>query len=171
MGCKPVCATAFPGASHYLIMRRNAALGLGDGDDRAFPEQVTIPFQKELENEPFSMAKLRSVQVKGVAMSKLHTSLCFHRLIWFVLSEWVYAVVITNEPKGNLRLCGFGNGGRFLPFSFRSEYAIANLKSQIGPRSTYTIRSCISPAIRSDHRICRTGSGPHTGPYRIWSSL
>ncbi|KAL5530926.1 hypothetical protein ACEPAG_3802 [Sanghuangporus baumii] len=77
-------------------INRNAALGLGDGDDRAFPELVPIPPQKEhSDSATFSLrTRFQPIRAKGVAMAKLHTA------------------VITSEPRANLRICGFGSGGR-----------------------------------------------------------
>ncbi|OCB92256.1 hypothetical protein A7U60_g336 [Sanghuangporus baumii] len=75
---------------------RNAALGLGDGDDRAFPELVPIPPQKEHSDTTTLSLRTRfqPIRAKQVAMAKLHTA------------------VITSEPRANLRICGFGSGGR-----------------------------------------------------------
>ncbi len=52
---------------------RNATLGLGDADDRAFPDQVVVP---RPETSPADLLELRfaPVRVNQVAMSKLHTS-------------------------------------------------------------------------------------------------
>ncbi|KAI0071191.1 hypothetical protein K474DRAFT_1776321 [Panus rudis PR-1116 ss-1] len=72
---------------------RNAALGLGDADDRTFPDQVVIerPFTSVMDTLD---VRFEPVYVENVAMAKLHTG------------------VITDEPRNNLRLCGFGSGGR-----------------------------------------------------------
>ncbi|KAH9919009.1 uncharacterized protein B0H18DRAFT_957684 [Fomitopsis serialis] len=74
---------------------RNAALGLGNGDDRVYPEQVVVrPSEgsaaKEKENVDARFAPIRVGQV--VTMSRPHT------------------VVVTSEPHASLRVCGFGSG-------------------------------------------------------------
>ena len=102
---------------------KNLTLGLGDEDDRQFPERVTLSrpahllhrFQSEhevtraarrapdnpAEHQDFdTIAKLpilirsQPIVVRNIAMSKLHTA------------------IITNDPESNLFMCGFGPGGR-----------------------------------------------------------
>ena len=68
---------------------RNATLGLGDGSDRVHPELVQL--------HPTFKTKTSSQLSPGitqVGMSKLHTA------------------IVTNEPANNVRVCGFGLGGR-----------------------------------------------------------
>ncbi|KAF8994964.1 hypothetical protein BDQ17DRAFT_1392318 [Cyathus striatus] len=67
---------------------RNAALGLGDGDDRGHPEQPKQEWAKSID------ARFGPIHVNKVYMSKLHTAL------------------VTEERTGNVRVCGFGSGGR-----------------------------------------------------------
>lgn len=74
----------------------NAALGLGDMNDRTFPELVPINSKED----PAAMtktdisSKFSSVYVEQIQMSRLHT------------------VIVTNDHEGNVRSCGFGSGGR-----------------------------------------------------------
>lgn len=61
-----------------LLSSRNAALGLGDSNDRFYPEHVTFQpkeDQESLEQKSLS-ARFQPVRVKNVAMSKLHTGEC-----------------------------------------------------------------------------------------------
>lgn len=54
---------------------RNAALGVGDGDDRAYPDQVIIR-EKESSSESEHRtleARFSPIDVRQVQMSKLHT--------------------------------------------------------------------------------------------------
>lgn len=76
---------------------RNAALGVGDGDDRSHPDHVHIKSKEDLAalsgmNLSFRFTPIHARQIQ---MSKLHTA------------------VVTMEGHGNLRLCGFGSGGRY----------------------------------------------------------
>ncbi|OSD05302.1 hypothetical protein PYCCODRAFT_1457329 [Trametes coccinea BRFM310] len=75
---------------------RNAALGVGDGDDRAFPESISLRLTPVPETEPID-TRFTPIRVRQIVMSKLHT------------------VIVTDEPRGNLRVCGFGSGGRLGP--------------------------------------------------------
>ena len=68
---------------------RNAALGLGDENDRVHPELVQLyPMIKS------KTSSQRPSSITQVGMSKLHT------------------VVVTDDPTNNVRVCGFGLGGR-----------------------------------------------------------
>jgi len=68
---------------------RNATLGLGDGSDRAHPELVQL--HPTIKNKSSSQLPPGIIQV---GMSKLHTA------------------IVTNEATNNVRVCGFGLGGR-----------------------------------------------------------
>ena len=103
---------------------KNLSLGLGDEDDRHFPEriQLTRPdhlLQRLLEDhvalrekngavegmvsatahngdqrELPAVVRYRPITIKDVVMAKLHTA------------------VLTTDPVSNLYMCGFGSGGR-----------------------------------------------------------
>ncbi|KAF3492323.1 BTB domain and ankyrin repeat protein [Arthroderma uncinatum] len=91
---------------------KNLSLGVGDGDDRQFPERITLPrpdaliqrFYEEkyedaaLEYEPAGdlpfLVRSTPLIVQDVVMSKLHTA------------------ILTTDPCSNLYMCGFGPGGR-----------------------------------------------------------
>lgn len=74
-------------------VNRNAALGLGDGNDRNYPEQVLIQ-NRDTSEKSSIYARFLPVFVRQIQTSKLHT------------------VVVTSEKKANVRVCGFGSGGR-----------------------------------------------------------
>ena len=81
---------------YFMYHVSNAALGLGDTDDRTYPELV----HSKPKEDSATLAKMdisfrfSSLFVRQIRMSRLHT------------------VIITNESQGNVRLCGFGSGGR-----------------------------------------------------------
>ena len=64
-----------------LVNLRNAALGHGDGNDRAYPELVNVPRGKYDERKTGS-AKFYPLQVKALSMSKLHTGERFRLNLW-----------------------------------------------------------------------------------------
>ncbi|KAF8316609.1 hypothetical protein DL93DRAFT_745756 [Clavulina sp. PMI_390] len=92
---------------------RNAALGHGDANDRAFPDLVNIPKAKSNaksgSGNGASASRLHPLQVKTISMSKLHTAL------------------ITAESRANLRLCGFGSSGR-LGGTQSTQYSLSPLQ-------------------------------------------
>jgi inhibitor of Bruton tyrosine kinase len=100
---------------------KNLSLGLGDEDDRQFPERITLTRpehllhrlhfdaqarrEKELDNQDLSsrrnfdnalpaVIRNQPLVIQDVVMSKLHTA------------------VLTTDPVSNLYVCGFGPGGR-----------------------------------------------------------
>ncbi|RDB25530.1 BTB/POZ domain-containing protein 1 [Hypsizygus marmoreus] len=113
---------------------RNAALGLGDGGDRVHPDQVVI----QQKDDALGLGKRNLVSrfspilVRQIQMSKLHTA------------------VITSESGGNLRLCGFGSGGRLGPGQ-HTQYSLKPL-----PQLSHTITSV---ALGQDHTLALTKSG------------
>ncbi|KAF8528711.1 hypothetical protein JB92DRAFT_2862754 [Gautieria morchelliformis] len=108
---------------------RNAALGHGDGDDRTYPDQVVILNTIV----PESMSdKLAPVQVRAVSMAKLHTT------------------VITTENQGNLRVCGFGSGGR-LGLGQHTQYSLLPV-----PQFTHHV---VAIALGQDHTLVLTSDG------------
>ena len=64
--------------THRGFNPRNAALGLGDGNDRAYPDQVVIPSKDDSARQHNKTIDERFVpsQVRQVSMSKLHTGAC-----------------------------------------------------------------------------------------------
>ncbi|EFR04969.1 BTB/POZ domain-containing protein 1 [Nannizzia gypsea CBS 118893] len=90
---------------------KNLSLGVGDSDDRQFPERITLPrsealihrfYEEKYEDSPESetpeeipfLVRATPLIVQDVAMSKLHTA------------------ILTTDPCSNLYMCGFGPGGR-----------------------------------------------------------
>jgi alpha-tubulin suppressor-like RCC1 family protein len=102
-----------------LGSNKNLNLGLGDQDDRQFPERISLKrpehllhrfyreYQDNLEHLGLeetipkitskdlpTLIRNKPIKHKEIVMSKLHTA------------------VITNDPEANLFICGFGPGGR-----------------------------------------------------------
>lgn len=113
---------------------RNAALGLGDGNDRAYPDQVVIPRKDDVARQHNRTLddRFAPIHVRQVSMSKLHT------------------VVLTSEPRDNIRVCGFGGGGRLGP-SQHTQHALIPL-----PDIKHTIESV---ALGQDHTLALTSTG------------
>ncbi|KAJ5513506.1 hypothetical protein N7463_003058 [Penicillium fimorum] len=102
-----------------LGSNKNLNLGLGDQDDRQFPERIVLKrpehllhrfyreYQEKLEHlgledsvpksksaELPTLIKNKPMKFQDIIMSKLHTA------------------IITDDPEANLFMCGFGPGGR-----------------------------------------------------------
>lgn len=122
---------------------RNAALGVGNGDDRAHPELVSIrPTDASGTSEKDSLeARFAPIHVREIGMSRLHTGAHIRRRMR-VASHAVLAVV-TSEGRNNMRVCGFGSGGRYVPqsmFCCRSIHAVSPAWVPASTRSTTSFR-------------------------------
>jgi alpha-tubulin suppressor-like RCC1 family protein len=97
---------------------KNLNLGVGDQDDRQYPERITLTRPTHLLHRFFrehqeqhddvrtassrdpsdqdlpAFIKARPLKIQTLAMSKLHTA------------------ILTDDPESNLFMCGFGPGGR-----------------------------------------------------------
>ncbi|PSR72203.1 hypothetical protein PHLCEN_2v11910 [Hermanssonia centrifuga] len=111
---------------------RNAALGLGDGDDRTFPDQVVIEPAQPHSQSALLQERFSPIRVKQIVMSKLHTG------------------VVTTESRANLRMCGFSSGGRLGPGQ-HTQYQLTPV-----PQFTHTI---VSVALGQDHTLALTQNG------------
>lgn len=69
---------------------RNFVLGFSGDGDRAYPERV----QLKREEGGQGLAAFEPLRVKDVSMARLHTG------------------IVTDEKRSNVRLCGYGTGGR-----------------------------------------------------------
>ena len=72
---------------------RNYVLGVESDGDRAFPERVRL----ERDEGKTGLARFEPLRVKAIEMARLHTA------------------IVTDERSGNVRLCGYGTGGRSVP--------------------------------------------------------
>ncbi|TFY78752.1 hypothetical protein EWM64_g5263 [Hericium alpestre] len=116
---------------------RNAALGVGDADDRAHAEHVSLKRSDRgvspnvMESLSF---RLQPASVRSVSMSKLHT------------------VVVTNEPRGNVRTCGFASAGRLGPVKGQhTQYALLPIQQ--------LDQTIVSVATGQDHTLALTDTG------------
>ncbi|KAG5646993.1 hypothetical protein DXG03_001717 [Asterophora parasitica] len=128
---------------------RNAALGFADDGDRVHPEHVVVQ-RKHANIEPEKehlVSRFFPVYVRQIQMSRLHTG-----KLSFILDNLAeaWAAVITSESGGNLRLCGFGSGGRLGPGQ-HTQYSLKPLASL-----PHTI---ISVALGQDHTLALTKTG------------
>ena len=105
---------------------RNATLGLGDGNDRIYPEHVQLyPTSKTR-----SSSQLPS-SISQAGMSKLHTA------------------VVTDDPMNNVRVCGFGLGGR-LGQTQHTQYDFICMQIP---------QKIVKVALGQDHTLALTESG------------
>ncbi|KAF8594148.1 hypothetical protein BDV93DRAFT_565726 [Ceratobasidium sp. AG-I] len=117
---------------------RNATLGVGDANDRTYPEVIRIARPADVVDKLTGSARFSPIHVKQIAMSRLHTT------------------VLTSEPRANLEACGFGGVGR-LGTKHHAQYSlsgVSGLENQI----------ITSIALGLDHTLVLT----HTGDVLSW---
>jgi inhibitor of Bruton tyrosine kinase len=143
---------------------KNLSLGLGDEDDRQYPERVslrrpehllkrfhqehimerTFPAQDLSANQTCvsvnsalpALIRNQALKIQDVAMSKLHTA------------------IITNDPEANLFICGFGPGGRLGTGDEVTLFSYVCIES--GGLSGRRVNSV---ALGQDHTIAVSASG------------
>lgn len=103
---------------------KNLNLGLGDEDDRQFPEQVTFSRPEQLLHrlhvdaqarrlKEYESQDLHSRQSIAGARGPLPAVVRFQQIvIQDVVMSKLHTAVITTDPESNVYVCGFGPGGR-----------------------------------------------------------
>ncbi|KAL4869075.1 hypothetical protein BDV12DRAFT_196695 [Aspergillus spectabilis] len=140
---------------------KNLNLGVGDQDDRQFPERVTLrrpehllqrlyrehqdrhedpraPLPRELgldQNLP-AFIKAKPPKIQAIAMSKLHTA------------------ILTNDPESNLFMCGFGPGGRLGTGDEATRFSFACIEG-----GGLASKKIVSIALGQDHTLAITEKG------------
>ncbi|KAG8738519.1 hypothetical protein FRC10_006765 [Ceratobasidium sp. 414] len=112
---------------------RNATLGVGDADDRTYPEAIHVTRPTEVTERLTGSARFSPICVKHIAMSRLHTA------------------ILTNEPRGNLEVCGFGGVGR-LGTKQHAQYSF----TKVSGLENQTIKAI---ALGLDHTLALTADG------------
>ncbi|KAK4703901.1 inhibitor of Bruton tyrosine kinase, partial [Phenoliferia sp. Uapishka_3] len=107
---------------------RNYVLGFESDGDRAVPERV----QLKREEGQTGLRFYEPLRVKDISMARLHTG------------------IVTDEKVDNIRLCGYGTGGR-LGHSAQIQFTFAPL-----PDFPHTVASV---ALSPDHTVVVTSEG------------
>ncbi|KAJ5923208.1 hypothetical protein N7454_008453 [Penicillium verhagenii] len=137
-----------------LGSNKNLNLGLGDQDDRQFPERVTLKrpehllsrfyreHQEEMGLDPVltdelpSLIRDKPMKIQNTAMSKLHTA------------------IITDDPEANLFICGFGPGGRLGTGDEATRFTFSCIES-----GGLAGKKVMSVALGQDHTLAVTEYG------------
>jgi alpha-tubulin suppressor-like RCC1 family protein len=144
-----------------LGSNKNLNLGLGDQDDRQFPERISLKrpehllhrfyreYQEKLEHLGLEetipkitskdlpiLIRNKPIKYKDIVMSKLHTA------------------VITDDPEANLFMCGFGPGGRLGTGDESTRFTFACIET-----GGLEGKKVISVALGQDHSLAITEHG------------
>ncbi|KAI0032970.1 hypothetical protein K488DRAFT_8069, partial [Vararia minispora EC-137] len=117
---------------------RNATLGHADGDDRTYPDVVPLPRSERAGGSAAFRGtiafRLRGAGALDVRMARLHT------------------VVVTDEPQGNVRLCGFASTGRLGSAAGHvTQYRLSQVQN-----FEHTV---VAVALGQDHTLALTDAG------------
>ncbi|KAL1970024.1 hypothetical protein VTN77DRAFT_6429 [Rasamsonia byssochlamydoides] len=143
---------------------KNLTLGLGDEDDRQFPERIFVERPEHLlqrfyrerkearasrgEHDSFAsqdtsrptdlptVIRNKPVVFQDVVMSKLHTA------------------VLTNDPESNLFMCGFGPGGRLGTGDEVTRFSFVCIET-----GALAGKKIVSVALGQDHSIAISEQG------------
>ncbi|KAG2417577.1 hypothetical protein HFD88_008796 [Aspergillus terreus] len=141
---------------------KNLNLGVGDQDDRQYPERISLQrpdhllqrfyreYQEQRANDTASsshqrpehaadlpaMIRNKPIKVQDIAMSKLHTA------------------IITTDPESNLFLCGFGPGGRLGTGDESTRFSFVCIET-----GGLANKKVISVALGQDHTLAITEYG------------
>ncbi|GAA83819.1 BTB domain and ankyrin repeat protein [Aspergillus luchuensis IFO 4308] len=141
---------------------KNLNLGVGDQDDRQYPERITLKrpehllqrFYREFleqrsnddtfdpNQEPGystdlpALVKNKPIKIQNIIMSKLHTA------------------ILTTDPESNLFLCGFGPGGRLGTGDESTRFSFVCIDT-----GGLANRRVVSVALGQDHTLAITDRG------------
>ncbi|CAG7956298.1 unnamed protein product [Penicillium nalgiovense] len=144
-----------------LGSNKNLNLGLGDQDDRQFPERIALKrpehllrrfyreHQEKLEHlgledsapkskstELPTLIRNKPMKFQDIVMSKLHTA------------------IITDDPEANLFICGFGPGGRLGTGDESTRFTFACIET-----GGLEGKKVVSVALGQDHSLAITEQG------------
>lgn len=141
---------------------KNITLGLGDGDDRTFPERIQLSRPDSLLQKLFEdFVESR----KGMAGSHLSSSLSALPELPFVVQNTpivvqdvvmskLHTAVLTTDPLSNLHICGFGPGGRLGTGDETTRFTFTCIQG-----GGLAKRKVSSIALAQDHSVAVCSSG------------
>ncbi|KAL4739616.1 hypothetical protein BDV11DRAFT_187299 [Aspergillus similis] len=139
---------------------KNLNLGVGDQDDRQYPERITLTRPTHLLHRFFrehqerhddvrtassrdpsnqdlpAFIKARPLKIQTLAMSKLHTA------------------ILTDDPESNLFMCGFGPGGRLGTGDESTRFSFVCIEG-----GGLANKKVVSVALGQDHTLAITENG------------
>ena len=136
---------------------RNLTLGLGDEDDRQYPERLQLRRpddilyrQHEKASPPSSKAKLDAFGVFEIPTVSRYKPVMIQDLQMAKLST----AIITSDERSNLYMCGFGPGGRLGTGEETTRFCFTNIRG-----GGLDIRHVHAIALGQNHTIAITSQG------------
>ncbi|KAG8532933.1 uncharacterized protein KY384_002811 [Bacidia gigantensis] len=144
---------------------KNLTLGLGDEDDRQFPERVYLNrpdrlmysfyegFKSSSMNRPRSTSDEKRSRPFGIF--ELPAAVRYRPLtVQDVQLSKLSSTILTNDPQANLYMCGFGSGGRLGTGDESTRFSYVNIQGGgLGAKRVIHI------ALGQNHTIAITNEG------------
>ena len=144
---------------------KNYSLGLGDQDDRQYPERIQVKRPAHLLHrlhEDLNLSRHRALAAQDLSMSQSFEAsqnvpaLIQYRPIAYqdVVMSKMHTAVLTDDPVSNLHMCGFGPSGRLGLGDESTRFAFTCLEG--GGLSS---RKITAVALGQDHSIAISSKG------------
>lgn len=155
---------------------RNITLGLGNQDDRQYPERVALKkpehlykrfYREHIEKRatdsdvtcPPLAESIRAKPRSASLIAELPSVVRFrHDQIQDVRMSRFHTAVLTNDPVSNLYMCGHGLGGRLGTGDQKTQFSFVCIEGFSSSR-----KKIVAIALGQDHSIAVTDSG------EVWS--
>lgn len=142
---------------------KNITLGLGDGDDRTYPERIHLKRPSYLLDRLFEDFKAQRRKetmnddlVDSVADLQEFPTVISHKpmIIQDVVMSKLHTSILTKDPIANLHICGFGPGGRLGTGDENTRFSFVCVDSGgLGRRRVTSV------ALGQDHTVAVCSSG------------
>lgn len=137
---------------------KNLSLGLGDEDDRQYPERVYLQrpdhllqrfYDEYLDSTQHDMSGPRSLDIDDIPTLVRNRPLLIHDV---VLSK-LHSAILTTDPISNLYVCGIGRGGRLGLGDENTRFVYTPVQGGL------TNKKVVQVALGQNHSMAVTDSG------------
>jgi alpha-tubulin suppressor-like RCC1 family protein len=145
---------------------KNHTLGFGDGDDRQYPEKITLKrpdhllfrfYREYLESMqvPVDHPQMHSSKSVPKSLDEL-PSLILNRpiVIQDVTLSKLHSAILTTDPEANLYICGFGPGGRLGTGDERTRFTFTCIEE-----GALTGKKVTTVALGQNHTLAVSSEG------------
>lgn len=141
---------------------KNFTLGFGDGDDRQFPERVSLRrpdhlVRRFLREYKASKPDSKESDASMSALSlKAMPALVQYRpvIIQDVQLAKLHSAILTTDPEANLYICGFGSGGRLGTGDENTRFSFVNIHG-----GALMSKKIVAIGLGQDHTIAISSEG------------
>lgn len=143
---------------------KNLTLGLGDEDDRQFPERIAVErpeqllhgfYRDHIQAQALGRRQDLSSSHEIRRASDLPTLVRFKPVVFQdIIMSKLHTAVLTDDPEANLYMCGFGPGGRLGTGDESTRFDFVSIQS-----GGLSKKKIITVALGQDHSIAISEQG------------